>query len=66
MLQILVQKTRFKHVLRIIFQGKSDVSPENFFDPFFYVLKTFLCPDLPPPPLANNFWKTNKIRARDY
>jgi lauroyl/myristoyl acyltransferase len=45
MFQILVQKNRFKHVLRRIYQGKcvlnlneTDVRPENFFDPF-------LCPE---------------------
>jgi hypothetical protein len=51
MLQILVQKTRFKHVLRRICQGKCfsnlkliDVSPENFFDPFLHVLKKIFYP----------------------
>jgi hypothetical protein len=57
MLLILVQKTRFKHVLRRICRGKcvlnlkwTDVSPENFFMSWknFYVLK------------SKHFWKNDR------
>jgi hypothetical protein len=62
-----VKKERFNHVLRRICQGKCVLTltklmlVRKFFDPFF------LCPEkiFHPPPLANKFWKKNKIRARD-